>query len=89
VTAPTLSLPLAVVISLATAVVGGYAGMKESEAELRARMVTVERSILTIQSDLPRYTPGPQFELAIGDIKRELDEIRGDVKEIRRGVQRQ
>ena len=85
---PTVSLPMAVLLSLGTAGGGAWMAVEKSQAMLGVRMDEADKRIELIQSQLHGYVPSPEFALAFGDVKRELDEIRSDVKEIRRGVTR-
>lgn len=85
---PSLPLPVAVVASLAIAGGSAWMATQRTQASLVTRMDGADHRIEAIQQDLKRYVPAEEFGLALGDVKRELDEIRSDVKEIRRGVAR-
>ena len=80
----TLSIPVAVLMSLATAGGGAWLALEKTQASITVRMDDADRRIELIQSQLRGYAPEAEFTLAFGDVKRELDEIRADVKEIRR-----
>jgi hypothetical protein len=81
-----LSIPIAFMLSLGTAAGGAYLGVAQAQSAFTVRIDHAERRIEAISRELPGYVPGAQFSLAVEDLKRELDEIRSDVKEIRRGV---
>jgi hypothetical protein len=88
VTLPTVSLPVAALLSIATAVGGGWIAIEKTEATLAVRMDSSDKRMDQLQADMKGFTPNPEFALAFTEVKRELDEIRLDVKEIRRGVGR-
>jgi hypothetical protein len=83
-----LSIPLAIILSGATAIGGAYVGVARAESALDARMTDAEKHIDLMRQQMNGFVPSPEFALAVADVKRELDEIRGDVKEIRRGMMR-
>ncbi len=83
---PSVSLPYAVLLSLLTAAAGGWVGIEKTQAALTVRMDDAEKHIEAVQVELKGYVPAGEYSISMQDLKRELDEIRSDVKEIRRGI---
>jgi len=86
-TGPAISIPIAALLSLSTAAGGAWIASERTEATLVTRVDDADKRIEQLQWDLRNYVSVGEYSTANSDIKRELDEIRSDVKEIRRGVQ--
>lgn len=79
------TLPLAVLLSLGSGVAGAYVGLASTHATLSSRTDAAEYRISNLQKQLTAgYVERGEFNVSLQDLKHELDEIRDDVKELRR-----
>jgi len=83
---PALSIPFAVILSAMTALGAAWVANAKTQAEMGIRMDVTDKKVELLQNQMRNFVPGPEFAMAIADMKRELDGIRDDVKEIRREV---
>lgn len=82
----TVSFPLALLMSIGMAAGGAWIASEKTQAGLSVRMDRTDLQLGNIESQLRGYVPTPEFTLALADMKRELDDIRSDVKDIRHAV---
>jgi hypothetical protein len=81
-TVPTVSMPLAVLLSIGTAVGGAYVALEKTSIEVSVRLDNVDRRIELLQANARTYIATPEFT----EVKREIDDIHTDVREIRRAL---
>ena len=84
-TAPSINIPAAIVFSIITCVMGAYVAVETTTATLTTRMDSADKHIVSIESRITSaYVERTEFVMGLDGLKHELDEIRIDLRDIRR-----
>lgn len=77
-----LSLPLAAVVTVGTAIATGLIAMKTHEAALSARVDAMERSTATIQVEMQSLTSRNEFVQFREDFNRQMSDVLARLRHI-------
>jgi len=77
------TVPIVALLAVATGAASAWIANEKEQVALGIRVDVADHRIELLQTQLHEFVPGPEFAMALADLKRELDEVQTDVREIR------